>query len=209
MVQRFTDWAQREKTLSAVARCIKNDRFISWRYWLRENNRVFHCGVMMVSCDRSQRPNLLILAGRGEAAGDADNWESYSMGCRKTWLAMSAVGREDFNNLQALQARLATLPRPEIRLSPVDLEEREAFQAVVRRFRQTIKTDKARCLTDKAVYIESADNSEEDLLWNQVACRQVMQMTPDGLFMGGLPGKTRLVFFFRQLYETDFIQFWE
>lgn len=141
--------------------------------------------------------------------GDADKWESYSRGCRKTWLAMSAVGREDFNDLQALQNRLATLPRPEKTVSPVYQETGEAFQAVVRRFRQTVKTDKARCLTDKAVYIDSTDSSEEALLYNQVACRQVMQMTPDSLFLGGLPGKMRLIFFFRQPGETDFIQLWE
>ncbi len=209
LVQRFAGWSQREKTLSAVARCVKKEQWVTWYYWLQERNRIFHCGVAMISSDRTGRPNLLILSGQGEAAGNPNNWESFSLGCRQTWQAMAAMGREDFMDFAGLQARLTELPRPRPAFSPLPLDTGRAYEAAAAAVSQTIQANRTRCLIDKTICIAGLDDSEEDLLRKQIACRQIMQIVPNSFFMGGLPGQKRLLFFFRQLDESDFINLWE
>jgi len=209
IVQRFAGWAQREKTLSAVARSVKNERRLSWSYWLIEGGRNLHCGFMTTSRDKSGRPNLLILTGKEETPGRGDNWEMFSLKCRRTWRAMAALAGEAFADMAGLQARLSALPPPGHSAEAVLEESEPDFQSAREIVRKTIRASREKCLSEKTVRIDGINTSEDDLFRYQGACREIMKITPDSVFVGGSPEKKQLILFFRQMDENDFIDLWK
>jgi hypothetical protein len=210
VIHKLAAWAQREKTVTALNRYAQNRQDGYWYYWMVED-RILHLGLMMTSCDISGRPNLLIISGYGPMMAVNQHWERINAGSLATWSAMIQIGRENVLDMNDLNNRLAALPWPESGLEgELDIEERRLTEAT-EKIRHIIQADKQRCLRDKTVRIQMPDNdrtSDEDLAW-PVACQQIMQMRPNSLFWGAVPGKKIMILFFREIVETDFIDFWE
>ncbi|MDY6903492.1 MAG: hypothetical protein SWH61_02295 [Thermodesulfobacteriota bacterium] len=208
VMHKLSAWAQREKTLTIVNRCVDEARQRHWHYWMITDNRL-HLGLMSISRDRGGRPSLLIISGCGPEMAVGHEWERINTAGTASRHAMMKMAAGEIVDMDDLHRQLSGLPWPDpAEPAPVDPHRRND---AIRKIRDSIQTDRARCLNDKTVRFRTIDDDvagEDDPVWPE-ALRHVMQIRPKSMFWRTAGDITTMVLFFREMIETDFIDLWE
>ncbi len=210
MTEALASWLRRGAEQMAASR-ERLSASCSWRFWFQTSQRgIITCGLAKNSCDSVGRPFPLLLTGTGPLRGWEENWELLPFICEGLWGQMEQLTAGSYHTLKRLEEDLPTLrpPRP----SWQEAKPATATFADKERLRESIAGQFSSFETERAVFIPLADGSNVDLFETvshlHILFKEMINQTPNTVFLGGPLEQPALALFKRPLNIHDFERLW-
>lgn len=193
-------------------------QFYCWRFWVKgpeKNNLV--CGVGRDSSDSLGRSYPLLIMGTGPLKAWEKNWDLLPFALENTWTQIEYLAARRFMDLKQLEDGIRKISAPvgdwpEFEIQRKQSENKGALSSISLEALENTKetTNRRSNQTDWFMGLgsESLDEQSDMLIMRHLLLRKRSGLTPNAIFMGGIPEKTCLALFKRPLRPEDFVKLW-